>query len=39
VDGNQVEDFARYADNRLSRALTLMQDSAYKSHLAAINAV
>ena len=39
VDGNQVEDFARYADNRLSRALGLMQDSAYKSHLAAINAV
>ncbi len=36
VDGNPVEDFAVYADNRLSRALSLMQGSEYKVHLAMI---
>jgi thiamine kinase-like enzyme len=36
VNGNQAEDFARYADHRLSRALNLMQGSTYQSHLAAI---
>jgi thiamine kinase-like enzyme len=35
VNGNQAEDFARYADHRLSRALNLMQGSTYQSHLAA----
>ena len=39
VDGNEAEDFSHYADNRLSRALSVMQDSAYLSHLAAINGV